>query len=158
MLYYCCCAHNRKGLNRATPTEEAAMIREQRITIIRITRPTRQNVNDELKWLGHSLGLFSERDKDSSLYRLFVELIKSSKSSRPMTSDELAMRLDLTRGTVVHHLNKLLESGIVIEDRNRYALRVANLEVLIDELRKDIRRAMDNLKEIARQIDEELKL
>ena len=134
------------------------MIREQRITIIRITRPARQNVNDELKWLGHSLGLFSERDKDSSLYRLFVELIKSSKSSRPMTSDELAMRLDLTRGTVVHHLNKLLESGIVIEDRNRYALRVANLEVLIDELRKDVRRAMDSLKEIARQIDEELKL
>ena len=140
------------------PTEVAAMIREQRITIIRITRPIRQSVNDELKWLGHSLGLFSERDKDSSLYRLFVELIKSSKSSRPMTSDELARRLDLTRGTVVHHLNKLLESGIVVEDRNRYALRVANLEVLIDELRKDVRRAMDDLKEIARQIDEELKL
>ena len=134
------------------------MIREQRITIIRITRPIRQNVNDELKWLGHSLGLFSERDKDSSLYRLFVELIKSCKSSRPMTSDELARRLDLTRGTVVHHLNKLLESGIVVGERNKYALRVANLEVLIDELRKDVRRAMDDLKEIARQIDEELKL
>lgn len=134
------------------------MIREQRITIIRISRPNRQNVNDELKWLGHSLGLFSERDKDSSLYRLFVELIKSCKSSRQMTSDELARRLDLTRGTVVHHLNKLLESGIVVEDRNRYALRVANLEVLIDELRKDVRRAMGDLKEIARQIDEELKL
>lgn len=134
------------------------MIREQRITIIRISRPNRQNVNDELKWLGHSLGLFSERDKDSSLYRLFVELIKSCKNSRQMTSDELARRLDLTRGTVVHHLNKLLESGIVIEDRNRYALRVGNLEVLIDELRKDVRRAMDDLKDIARQIDEELKL
>lgn len=142
----------------AIPIVLAAMIREQRITIIRISRPNRQNVNDELKWLGHSLGLFSERDKDSSLYRLFVELIKSCKSSRQMTSDELARRLDLTRGTVVHHLNKLLESGIVIEDRNRYALRVANLEVLIDELRKDVRRAMDDLKEIARQIDEELKL
>ncbi|MBI2176071.1 helix-turn-helix domain-containing protein [Candidatus Woesearchaeota archaeon] len=134
------------------------MIRGQRITIIRISRPNRQNVNDELKWLGHSLGLFSERDKDSSLYRLFVELIKSCKGGRPMTSDELAGRLDLTRGTVVHHLNKLLESGIVVEDRNMYALRVGNLEVLIDELRKDVRRAMDDLKEIARQIDEELKL
>lgn len=134
------------------------MIREQRITIIRISRPARQNVNDELKWLGHSLGLFSERDKDSSLYRLFVELIKCRKGDHAVTSDELATRLDLTRGTVVHHLNKLLESGIVIGERNRYALRVENLEVLIDELRKDVRRAMDDLKEIARQIDEELKL
>lgn len=147
-----------KSFKYAVIDYKNAMIREQRITIIRISRPNRQNVNDELKWLGHSLGLFSERDKDSSLYRLFVELIKSCKSSRQMTSDELARRLDLTRGTVVHHLNKLLESGIVVEEKNRYALRVANLEVLIDELRKDVRRAMDDLKEIARQIDEELKL
>ena len=75
-----------------------------------------------------------------------------------MTSDELARRLALTRGTVVHHLNKLLESGIVIEERNRYALRVQNLEVLVDEIRKDIRRTMDDLKEIAKQIDEQLEI
>ena len=134
------------------------IIREQRITIVRISRPRQGSVNDELRWLGHSLGLFSERDKDSSLYRLFVELIKSTRGNRPITSDELAQRLDLSRGTVVHHLNKLLESGIVIADRNRYTLRVRNLEVLIDELRKDVRRAMDDLKAIAKQIDEELEL
>lgn len=134
------------------------IFREQRITIIRIARPRQSNVNDELKWLGHSLGLFTERDKDSSLYRLFVELIKNCRAGRAMTSDELAERLGLSRGTVVHHLNKLLESGIVISDRNRYALRVRNLEVLVDELRKDVKRAMDDLKEIARQVDEELRL
>ena len=140
------------------PNSACMIIRAQRITIVRISRPTRQNVNDELKWLGHSLGLFSERDKDSSLYRLFVELIKSSRSRRALTSDELAQRLDLSRGTVVHHLNKLLESGIIIGERNRYMLRVENLEVLVDELRKDIRRAMDDLKEIAKQIDEQLEI
>ncbi len=134
------------------------IIREQRITIIRIARPKEGNVNEEMKWLGHSLGLFNERDKDSSLYRMFVELIKSSRAGQLLTSDELARRLHLTRGTAVHHLNKLLESGIVISDRNRYALRVRNLEVLIDELRKDIRRTLDDLREIARQIDEELKI
>ncbi len=75
-----------------------------------------------------------------------------------LTSDELADRLDLSRGTIVHHLNKLLESGIVVSSRNMYGLRVRNLEILIDELKKDVKRAMDDLKEIARQIDEELKL
>ena len=134
------------------------IIREQRITIIRVSRPRHHNVNDELKWLGHSLGLFGERDKDSSLYRLFVELIKSRRSNQLLTSDELAHRVGLSRGTVVHHLNKLLESGIVVSERNRYALRVGNLEVLIEELRKDVRRTLDDLKAVARQIDEELKL
>lgn len=134
------------------------IIREQRITIIRIARPRQNNLNEEMKWLGHSLGLFTDRDKDSSLYRLFVELIKSSRAGYMLTSDELADRLDLSRGTIVHHLNKLLESGIVVSSRNMYGLRVRNLEILIDELKKDVKRAMDDLKEIARQIDEELKL
>ncbi|MBI2550240.1 winged helix-turn-helix transcriptional regulator [Candidatus Woesearchaeota archaeon] len=134
------------------------IIREQRITIIRVSRPRQHNVNDELRWLGHSLGLFTERDKDSSLYRLFVELIKSRRGNQLLTSDELAHRVGLSRGTVVHHLNKLLESGIVVSERNRYVLRVGNLEVLIEELRKDVRRTLDDLKAIAKQIDEELEL
>ena len=134
------------------------VIREQRITIIRTSRPRRQDVNEELKWFGQSLGLFSDRDKESSLYRLFVELVKSSRSGEPVTSDQLAFRLDLSRGTAVHHLNKLLESGIVISERNKYRLRVDNLEILVDELRRDMRRTMDNLKQIAKQIDEELGL
>ena len=134
------------------------IIRGQRITIIRISRPRGHNINDELKWLSHSLGLFGERDKESSLYRLFVELIKSSRRGQALTSDELAYRLNLSRGTIIHHLNKLLESGIVITDHNRYVLRVSNLEVLVDELKQDIRRTLDNLKSIAKEIDEELGL
>lgn len=134
------------------------IIREHRITIIRTSRPKRGNINDELKWFGRSLGLFSDRDKDSSLYRLFIELIKSGKREEPMTSDELAYRLKLSRGTVVHHINKLLESGIVVQDRNRYMLRVANMEILVNEIKRDIRRTMENLTRIAKQIDEELEL
>ncbi|MBI2664342.1 ArsR family transcriptional regulator [Candidatus Woesearchaeota archaeon] len=134
------------------------IFRTQRITIIRTARPHQRSVNDELRWFGESLGLFSERDKDSSLYRLFVELIKSSRHGQALTSDELAFHLKLSRGTVVHHLNKLLESGIVLADGNRYALRVQNLEILVDELRRDIRRTMENLKSIAKQLDEELGL
>ncbi len=134
------------------------ILREHRITIIRVSRPRKQDVNEELKWLGQSLGLFSDRDKESSLYRLFVELIKSRRRNELLSSDELAYRLNLSRGTVVHHLNKLLESGIIIADRNRYVLRVSNLEVLIEELRKDVKRTMDSLKSIAKQLDEELGL
>ncbi len=134
------------------------IIREHRITIIRTSRPRETDVNAGIRWLGQSLGLFSERDKESSLYRLFVELIKSRRRNEALSSDQLAYRLNLSRGTVVHHLNKLIESGIVVTDRNRYILRVQNLEFLIDELKRDIKRTMDNLKQIAKEIDEELGL
>jgi len=124
-----------------------------RITIVQISKPVRHDINAELQWLGDSLGLFSLRDKDKSCFRMFVELIKSAKSGTPLSSDELGERLHLTRGTVVHHLNRLMESGIVVSDKRRYVLRVEKLSSLVEEMEKDLERTYKNLKEIAEDID-----
>ena len=130
----------------------------QRITIVNIRKPAEKNVNQELQWFGTSLGLFNLRDKDKSTFRLFIELLKSTKAHRPLTSDDLAERLSLSRGTIIHHINKLMESGIVVHEGNVYTLRVENLKSLIEEVEKDIKRACDDLKEIAKEIDNKLGL
>ena len=70
-----------------------------------------------------------------------------------MSSDELAYRLSLSRGTVVHHINKLMDAGIVIHHQGRYMLRVDNLSSLIDEVEKDLKRTCDGLKAVAKEID-----
>lgn len=130
----------------------------QRITIINIRKPAEHNVNQELQWFGSSLGLFNLRDRDKSTFRVFIELLKSSKAKQTLTSDELALRLALTRGTIIHHINKLMESGLVIHEGNKYILRVENLQSLIEEVEKDIKRACDDLKEVAKEIDGRLGL
>ena len=130
----------------------------QRITIVRIRKPAEKNVNQELQWFGNSLGLFNLRDKDKSCFRIFIELLKAAKAKRPLSSDELAFRLNLTRGTVIHHINKLMDSGIVVYDGKRYMLRVDNLKDLVDEVEKDIERTCSDLKSIADEIDKRLGL
>ena len=132
-------------------------IRSQRIIIVR-NRPPKKQVNEELQWLGDSLGLFSLRDKDKSCFRIFLEIIKSAKHNSPLTSDELADKLDLSRGTVIHHINRMMESGIIIHQDGRYMLRVDNLSQLVQELRKDIDRTIDDMKEIAEDIDRWLEM
>jgi len=129
------------------------VIFQHKITIVRLKKPHKQNVNQELQWLGSSLGLFNLRDKDKSCFRLFIELLKSAKRKESLSSDELAYRLDLTRGTIVHHLNKLIEAGIVIRENNKYILRVDSLTQLIEEIRKDVKRTIDDLENIAAEID-----
>lgn len=129
------------------------IIHSQRITIIRLRRPVRGNINQELQWLGNSLGLFNLRDKDKSCFRIFIELLKSAKTKNPVTSDEIAYRTALSRGTVIHHINRLMESGIVVHEKNSYMLRVDNLRELIDEVERDIKRACDDLRTIAEDID-----
>ena len=129
----------------------------QRITIVKIRRPAK-NVNDELQWFGNSIGLFNMRDKDKSMLRIFIELLKSTRAKQYLTSDEIADKLQLSRGTVIHHVNKLMAAGLVVNERNRYLLRVDNLEELVDELRTDIARTMDDLKKVAENIDKMLGL
>lgn len=123
-----------------------------------IRKPVQKNVNQELQWLGSSLGLFNLRDKDKSCFRVFIELIKNAKLGKPLSSDEIAYSLGLSRGTVVHHLNKLLDSGIVVEAERGYILRVSNLRDLINEVEKDLERTLDELREMAEEIDKSLGL
>lgn len=132
------------------------MIYTQRITIIKMRKPVQKNVNQELQWLGSSLGLFNLRDKDKSCFRVFIEMLKSAKKGIPLSSDELAYMLCLSRGTVIHHINKLIDSGIVVPAHKGYILRVDNLKELIGEVEKDLSRTCDELKKMAEDIDKSL--
>lgn len=130
----------------------------QKITIIKSGKPSNKGVNEKLQWFGISLGLFSLRDKDKSCFRIFIELLKAARTHKGLSSDELASKLGITRGTVVHHLRKLMEAGIVAVDRNRYSLRVESLGELIDEIEKDLVRSCSDLKEVAKDLDNWLNL
>ena len=130
----------------------------QCITIITSRRPVKKSINDELRWFGTSLGLFNLRDKDQSCFRVFIELIKNAKNRSGMSSDELAYKLSLSRGTVVHHINKLMQSGIVVSEHNKYFLRVDTLGDLVEEIKKDTERALADLKQAADEIDNYLGL
>ena len=124
-----------------------------KITIIKLSKPVKKDLNYELQWLGTSLGLFSTRDKDKSCFRIFIELLKSAKQGDALSSDDIADKLDLTRGTIIHHINKLMDSGLVVQDKRKYMLRVERLSNLIEEVEKDLERTTKNLKQVAHDID-----
>jgi len=130
----------------------------QKITIVNLRKPPKENINQQLQWFGTSLGLFNLRDKDKSCFRIFIELLKAAKYNKPMTSDELAEKLDLSRGTIIHHIHKLMESGLVIFEDSKYLLRVDNLNELIKEIEKDVKRSLEDLREIGEEIDKRLGL
>ncbi len=126
-----------------------------RITIIKV-RKSGDSVNQELQWLGNSLGLFGLRDKDSSCFRIFISLVKRAKQNDAISSDEIAARLDLTRGTVVHHLKKLMDSGIVIREKEGYLLRENSLTSVVKDIKRDFEAVISEMEEVAREIDGKL--
>ena len=134
------------------------VIRYQRITIIKSDKPKSHGLNQELQWFGASLGLFGLRDKDKSCFRIFIALIKGLKNKKALSSDEISVILNLSRGTVVFHLNKLMDSGIVTYRDKRYFLNVSNLEELVGILKRNTMATFNNLKGVAQEIDKQLEL
>lgn len=131
-------------------------MRFDRVTIINIRLPQRVDINTELQWFGGALGLFGDRDKDSSCFRIFVTLVKASRNNNALSSDEIAHHTALTRGTVVHHLNKLQDAGLVTHEHLRYHLVGHSVQAALANLQAEINDAFTILGAVARDIDQKI--
>ena len=127
----------------------------RKITIIKLENPKKHDLNQEIQWFSKSIGLFdSKRDKEKSCFRVFVTLVKAKKGLR---SDEIADKSNLSRGTVIHHIHNLAEKGVVDNKKNKYFLRYNDFEDLIKEMQKDTENIFKKLREMAKNLDEELR-
>ncbi len=129
----------------------------QQITIKKILSPSPGNLDEDINYLCKSLGYFSQRYKQDTAGKIFRLLVKEAcVTDTCLSSDEIAEKLNLTRGAIVHHLNNFISSGIVINEHNRYRLRSVSLQKSMEEVREDINRIMQQMIKIAIDVDEKL--
>ncbi|MCX8170712.1 MAG: helix-turn-helix domain-containing protein [Candidatus Bathyarchaeota archaeon] len=112
----------------------------------------------DLEWLCKSLGFLEPRDKRKTAFRILKLLLEAACENRGLTSDELAAKLSSTRGTMVHHLNKMIRSGLVIYHEGKYKLRGRSLKTTIEEMQRDINRVFEDLCRIAESVDKSFNL
>lgn len=134
------------------------MITFRKITFVHIRKPDQPELNQDIQWLGSALGLFGVRDKNSSCFRVFVELLKAAKVKKGLTSDQIAYLTDLSRGTVVHHLHRLIDAGIVGEMHHTYYLQRGKLVDIVREIQRQTNDFFQDLVNVADDVDKELQL
>ncbi len=130
------------------------MIEEFSITIKKIKKPKNSDLNQDIQMISHSLGLFTKRDKEKSCFRVFVEILKNE----GLTAEKITLNTNLTRATIIHHLNSLMKAGLVVKKRHNYFLRGNSLSGLIKEISKDMNKTFNDLDKLAKNIDNELTL
>lgn len=129
----------------------------QQIIIKKIRSPAPGSLDEDIDYLCKSLGYFSQRDKQDTAGKIFRLLVRETCSPDCcLTSDEIAEKLNLTRGAIIHHLNSFIAAGIVIKEHNKYRLRSGSLQKSIEEIREDIDRIIEQMIKIAMEIDEKL--
>ncbi|MEA3457513.1 MAG: hypothetical protein U9R21_02410 [Candidatus Thermoplasmatota archaeon] len=128
----------------------------RRILIKKINTPPAGNLKEDIDFVCRSFGYFSPRDKQDTAGKIFRLLVRESHTSEGLTSDQIAERLELTRGAIVHHLNSFIMAGIIIRDKNAYRLRRQCLQKSIEEVKEDIDRIFSEMLKIASEIDSQL--
>jgi DNA-binding MarR family transcriptional regulator len=127
------------------------------ITLKKLDLPAAGNLDEDIKFICKSFGFFTERDKQETAGKIFQLLVKEAcGSNKGLNSDEIAERLKMSRGAIVHHLNNFIETGLVIRSHNTYRLRAQSLQKCIDEIRDDLDRLLSQLAKIASDIDARL--
>ena|SRR3990167_9021267 len=129
------------------------MIEEFSITVKKLRKSKISDLNQDIQIITQSLGLFTKRDKEKSCFRVFVEILKNKNG---MAAESITLNTNLSRATVIHHLNYLMKSGLIVKKKHKYFLRAKNVEELIRQISNDINETLDDLKKTARNIDNEL--
>jgi predicted transcriptional regulator len=90
--------------------------------------------------------------------KIFRLLVQTTGEGKNIASERISNEVHLSRGAVVSHLNRMIASGVAIRQDNRYELRMNSIEKMIDEIENDVCRVLQNVKEVARDVDERLGL
>ncbi|GEM_PF-1003063 len=104
-----------------------------------------------------SLRIVEERDTDGTVVRVVRTILQEGRD-KPVGGTELAEASGLKRVTVLHHLRRLEDLGLVERHAHRYMLRPSSLEVLMEGMRRDTLAMLAEAEEMAKEIDSEFRL
>ena len=136
-------------------SEENGRRESFKIVVRRVEKPFSDNLGGELEWICRSFGFFEPIDKSKTASSVFRELVMAAEKEKPLSSSQIAIRVNMSRGSVINHLNNLMRSGLVVRSGRIYLPRSRSMFRTIEEIEEDLERIFARMKKTAREIDEE---
>ncbi len=125
---------------------------EEKIVIRTVNKPEKQNFDELIAWFCRSFDL--SEDENSLESTMLKEIVGTSFSGSGITSKELNNKLATPRTTVIYHLNRFINSGLIVRKGRRYFLRSQDMESTIEELQADMFREFNRMIEFAEKLDQ----
>ncbi len=125
----------------------------EKIVIKSVDRPAERNPDDMIRWFCEALGLTNSAEKDSLEAEILKRFIIAAAHNVGISSSQIKLKPKVARSTVVYHLNRFIDAGIVVKRGRLYYLRGQELSSVIEELEYDINREMMRLMDVARDFD-----
>ncbi len=122
-----------------------------KVVIRYVRKPAEENAEGLLRLFAMAFNFCDDGD-DKEIY-LLKEVIKKSFSDEGVTSKNLTSDLELPRTTIIYHLNRFINSGIVVRRGRKYFLRSEDMASTFEEVQQDMEREFNKLIEYAKKFD-----
>jgi len=125
----------------------------KQITFRQIERPRGRGAEENLEWLFNSLGIGEGRDVDQVARRILAALLYYQSVGEGASVEKISRDLNISSSRVNHHIRNLVNAGVVYRHKKRIYLRGHSLQSLVQELRKDALRVIEDIEAAAAEID-----
>jgi hypothetical protein len=130
----------------------------EHIVIRVLEKPDFNDPEKLIKWFVSVLGLSGEGEIDSIGEQILSEFAKAAYLDKGLSSSELKLDTVLARSTVIYHLNRFIDSGLLVKKGRKYYLRASEMSKAIEEIEYDIDRELSRMLDTAKQFDKLMSL
>ncbi|MGC8648413.1 MAG: winged helix-turn-helix domain-containing protein [Candidatus Micrarchaeia archaeon] len=125
------------------------------IVIRSVDKPVREkdNVDVLIKWFCEAFGLSKEDEKDSIEEKILKKFIYAALKDKGISSGELKFGKPIPRSTIIYHLNRFIDAGLIIKRGRRYYLRSVDMAGVIKELEYDMDREIKRMLDMAEDLN-----
>ena len=141
----------KRNIQYATPRRN-----NSKLTLHTVALPKNENFDEKVAWICSSLGFFEKIDKGKTAATIFKEIYLAGMLGRVVTSTTIAQKIGMSRGSVINHLNNLLNAGLVEKGGKYYFARHKTMQGIIDELEDDMLHTFLRIKRVAKEVDSEI--
>jgi predicted transcriptional regulator len=118
-----------------------------------------QNPRIIANWFLESLGIITRDvhgDDYTELLLMFVQRSQSDKK-KPIRVEEIEKQLGLKRSTAYKYVGRLMDAGILRKiGMNRYVLADGQLTRIVDDIKRDVLKILEKIRERAELLDKKL--
>ncbi len=124
-----------------------------KIVIRDVERPDSKNPNAMIRWFLAVFDLGDNNEANSIEAQILGEFVRAGYRGEGISSSELLLKPPVARSTVIYHLNRLMELGILVKRGRKYYLRATEMSKVMEEIEYDLEREMQRMIDMAREFD-----
>ncbi|MEM0143301.1 MAG: hypothetical protein QXD11_01940 [Candidatus Micrarchaeaceae archaeon] len=121
-----------------------------KLVIRSLNKPPSGDIDLIIGWFCEVFGL-SNSINDRLEIQLLKKFMLAAKNGQGLASKDI--KFGMPRSTIIYHLNRFIESGILVKKGRKYYLRAAEMTDLVEEVEYDVRREFQRIYDIAGMLD-----